>query len=273
MSSTANMQRFFWSSVAKISPSTFGVEFEYLVKRINKNTVGFNPVDIAPILPDPEPTDERSAIIPGGGNPSSVAYLAQLCKDHGVSTTSRPGYQGSNEPHEWEFKTDQSVRVFEDDPLRDLYEGDAIEMGTPVYYVSGQENSGLEEVRRVLNVIQNNVRVHVPSSAGFHAHIRNGKLGFTLTHMINLLSIMYVFEKQIAVLPPNRDFDREDSFLADDKRTAFMLFFKTPSYCTLGNFLSGFTSAQLLDLFDTYLWMQRWRLWKRHRYISVERRI
>lgn len=118
-----------------------------------------------------------------------------------------------------------------------------VEVVSPIFYVSEEPNTAFDEIRRVLMAIRNHFRVEVPESAGFHVHVGNGDRAFTTSHTMSLLSILYLFDRQIQVLHPYRTYETNPE--------ASELYHRGPSRCNLGVYLSGDASRSDLFQYDT----------------------
>jgi len=217
-----------------IAPLTFGVEFEFIVKSLPTNVK---------CPPDPEKEDrpvrwDGLKNAPGYRDTADIhQQMANVFHKYGIANFHYKCKDASEDHKRWTIDEDISVELAEGDK-NPVYQYTSVETVSPIYYNSlSKNNMGLDEIQRVLSIVRNEFRVHVPASAGMHVHVGNGKKGFTKSHLQSLLSILYVFEKQIQILHPNRQADEPGRPLIGYGH----LYFVPPSQCNLGAYLSGRT--------------------------------
>jgi len=77
-----------------------------------------------------------------------------------------------------------------------------MEVNSPAYYFLPE---ALDQVRVACAVITSNYRAVPVRSAGLHMHVGNGVEGFSFETVRNLVSLLWVFERQFSTLhPPHR---------------------------------------------------------------------
>lgn len=82
----------------------------------------------------------------------------------------------------------------------DRYEYYPVELQSPIFYSTEE---GYDEVRKVVEVLTSNYRIHTNESCGLHVHVGDEDKGLPLEVFRNLLAYIWSFEPQLSQIHPS----------------------------------------------------------------------
>jgi hypothetical protein len=95
----------------------------------------------------------------------------------------------------WIVDEDLSIELPYDEEDHHYYT--AIEVKSPAYYFSEE---ALNEVSRALHLLISKFRIGCNTTCGLHVHVGNELSGFSLSHLQNFCSLVWMFEDQLSAL-------------------------------------------------------------------------
>jgi hypothetical protein len=166
---------------------TFGVEFEFMVKRLKKGTE------------DPQPEDIRRADYSADRLVRGALYKAlnnvgihtKVCVGHRVEGLTGPGHDV------WQIDKDTSLEPVTGDDQSYIYT--QVEVRTRVLPFN---DKSFDEIQSALDTIKSKFRTYINSTCGLHVHVGNGQKGFHQTTVQNLASLLYSFEPVLSAIHP-----------------------------------------------------------------------
>ncbi|KAI9875771.1 MAG: hypothetical protein M1830_008008 [Pleopsidium flavum] len=170
---------------------TFGVEFEFYIQFHESD------FDIADI----SDTDAAERLIHDDQRQKKAArrHMVNTLRENHLAVDD---YDANYYDYtKWTVSTDSTIMPYQDN-VESLPEGslrEEIELISPVLTYSSDT---VDEVVRVLSIINTTFNTGVNRSTGFHVHVGSGTAGFPLQTAQNLASLVTVFQRQIHSIHP-----------------------------------------------------------------------
>ncbi|KAI9796515.1 MAG: hypothetical protein M1835_003849 [Candelina submexicana] len=172
---------------------TFGIELEFVIR--------FEPPA------DADPNDNWKCSAPYV-KPRPQNALVNALDEAGFAVSE---YDDAWDPSKWTVADDGSINTYEQeeeydaaDTLahEDIYKHacHSVELKSPAYLKCDES---LNEVRRVVELINSKFDAVVNKSTGFHVHVGNGHIGYPLTTLQRFATLVSVFEERIEALHPD----------------------------------------------------------------------